>query len=393
MTIYLDCNATTPIDPRVAAEIGRCFAEEWGNAGSQHEFGRRAKHLVHAARERIARVISAKRNEIIFTSGATESNNLAILGLADHGLATGKRHIVSTQIEHKAVLEPLDILQRRGFSRTLVAPEKNGRVTADAILDAIRPDTLLVSVMQVNNETGAIQPIEELADRLLDRDVVLHTDAAQGFGKELTPLRHPRIDLISISGHKIFGPAGVGALMVRRRREREIPLRAILHGGGQELGLRPGTLPVALISGFGLAAELAEAEWSERRAICQEVREQILRALQPLEPAVHTEPGTSLPHVLNLSVPRWDGDEVVEALEGIAAVSTGSACTSVCATASHVLAAMQVPQPELDGAFRISWSHRTDRQQLTIELERMLRILAGAANQAGAGRAETIDEE
>ncbi len=393
MTIYLDCNATTPIDPRVAAEISRCFAEEWGNAGSQHEFGRRAKHLVHSARERIAQILDAKRNEIIFTSGATESNNLAILGLAEHGSSTGKRHIVSTEIEHKAVLEPLEILRRRGFSTTLVPPQRNGRVAVDAIVEAIRPDTLLVSVMHVNNETGAIQPIAELAERLIGRDVVLHTDAAQGFGKELTPLQHPRIDLISISSHKIFGPAGVGALMVRRRRERDIPVCAIMFGGGQELGLRPGTLPVALLSSFGLAAELAEAEWSERRVLCEEIRKQILQALQPLQPIIHTELNASLPHVLNLSVPRWDGDEVVEALEGTAAVSTGSACTTVCATASHVLEAMQVPRPELDGAFRISWSHRTDRRQLTIELARMTRILEGSATQLNAERKAAIVQE
>jgi cysteine desulfurase len=390
MTIYLDCNATTPIDPRVAAEIGRCFAEEWGNAGSQHEFGRRAKHLVHSARERIARILGAKRNEIIFTSGATESNNLAILGLAEHGIASGKRHIVSTQIEHKAVLEPLDILQRRGFCTTLVAPEKNGRVTADAILDAIRPDTLLVCVMQVNNETGAIQPIAEVADRLLDRDVVLHTDAAQGFGKDLPALQHPRIDLISISSHKIFGPAGVGALMVRRRREREIPLSAILHGGGQELGLRPGTLPVALLSGFGLAAELAEAEHTEREAACLEIRQQMLNGLEQLQPVIHTDLIASSPHVLNLSVPGWDGDEVVEALKGVAAVSTGSACTTVCATASHVLAAMLVRPPSLDGAFRISWSHQTDRRQLATALESIVLILKGTPNQLSVERTEAI---
>jgi cysteine desulfurase len=372
MTIYLDCNATTPIDPRVAAEIGRCFAEDWGNAGSQHEFGRRAKQLVQGARERIAHVLAAKRNEIIFTSGATESNNLAILGLADHGVASGKRHIVSTQIEHKAVLEPLDVLRRRGFDVTLVGPERSGLVSADAVIDAIRPDTLLVSIMHVNNETGVIQPIGDIADRLSATDVFLHVDAAQGFGKELASLRHPRLDLISISSHKIFGPVGVGALLVRRQRGRPVPLTALMVGGGQELGLRPGTLPTPLISGFGLAAELAENELPQRRAVCLEIRQQVMSALKPLQPVIHSARDLALPHVLNISVPGMDGDEVVETLAGIAAVSTGSACTTVCATASHVLAAMGVLQPELDGAFRISWSHRTNGEELTMQLTRMV---------------------
>jgi cysteine desulfurase len=378
MTIYLDCNATTPIDPRVAAEVSRCFVEEVGNAGSQHEFGQRAKQLVNTARERIARVIAAKRNEIIFTSGATESNNLAIQGLAAHGITSGKRHIVSTQIEHKAVLEPLEVLKRRGFEITLVPPSRDGCVSAEAVLAAVRSDTLLVSMMHVNNETGALQPVGELAERLAVSEVILHTDAAQGFGKELAALRHPRFDLISLSSHKIFGPVGVGALMVRRRRDRNIPLEPILYGGGQELGLRPGTLPAPLISGFGLAAELAAAECAARNSKCKKLREQILGAFQVLPVRIHTEIERSLPNVVNLSVEGLDGDEVVELLTGTAAVSTGSACTTICATVSHVLAAMQVGQPELNGAFRISWSHRIDPEQLAVELKRMVQILGEA---------------
>ncbi|MDA0834166.1 MAG: aminotransferase class V-fold PLP-dependent enzyme [Planctomycetota bacterium] len=364
MTIYLDCNATTPIDPRVLAEVHRCFVEEIGNAGSPHEYGLRAKQIVHTARDQIARIIAAKRNEIIFTSGATEANNLAILGLFDHGVASGKRHIVSTQIEHKAVLEPLSYMKNRGFDVTLVPPASNGRVNADAILDAVRPDTLLVSMMHVNNETGVIQPVADVAEGLASPDLFLHIDAAQGFGKDLDPLRHPRIDLMSISSHKIFGPVGIGALFVRRRRDRDIPLTPLMHGGGQELGLRPGTLPVPLISGFGLAAELSAAEADARRVACQNIREQIIAGLSPLQPIYHGDEAVSLPHVISVSFSGIDADEVIELLTGVAAVSTGSACTSVCATSSHVLSAMGVAQPELDGAVRISWSHRTESSEL-----------------------------
>jgi cysteine desulfurase len=378
MTLYLDCNATTPLDPRVQAEINRCFSEEWGNAGSPHEFGRRTKYLVHAARDRIARVVAAKKNDIVFTSGATESNNLAILGLAEHGAAIGKRHIVSTQIEHKSVLEPLAMLRKRGFEVTLVPPAKSGRVTAVDVSAALRPDTLLVSMMHVNNETGVIQPIGEIGESLRDADVFFHVDAAQGFGKDIESLRHPRIDLISVSSHKIFGPAGVGAIIVRHRRGHDVPLMPLMFGGGQELGLRPGTLPAALISGFGLAAEVALDECAERQSACRRLRSQIVYAIRSLEPMIHGDPDAALPHVLNVSFPRLEGEQVIELLEGVAAVSTGSACTSVCATSSHVLAAMQVVQPALDGAVRFSWSHRTDPEQLDRALSGIVERLSGA---------------
>ena len=378
MTLYLDYNATTPVDPRVQAEINRCFSEEWGNAGSPHEFGLRAKALVHAARDRIARVVAARRHDVVFTSGATESNNLAILGLADHGLATGKRHIVSTQIEHKAVLEPLAALSRRGFEITLVPPTPAGRVEVEELLAAVRPETLLISIMHVNNETGVIQSIGEIAERLGDCDTKLHIDAAQGFGKEIIPLRHPRIDYISISSHKIFGPAGIGALVVRHRKNRPILLSPLMLGGGQELGLRPGTLPVALISGFGLAAELAHQESGERKKRCEEIRRQILQAILPLHPTIHGNLEFALPHVLNVSFSGLDGEDVVDLLQGIVAVSTGSACTSVCATASHVLAAMHVPQPALDGAVRFSWGHLSTDVQLEETLPRLIDIISKA---------------
>jgi cysteine desulfurase len=364
MTLYLDYNATTPVDRRVQTEMARCFAEEWGNAGSPHEFGERAKSLVHAARDRIARVVAARRHDVVFTSGATESNNLAILGLAAHGQHSGRRHIVSTQIEHKAVLEPLAALKRQGFTVTLVPPERSGRISADAILSAIRPDTRLVSVMHVNNETGVIQPIREIADRLPSPEIRFHVDAAQGFGKELKELTHPRIDFISITSHKIFGPPGVGALICRHRRDRDIPLRPLLQGGGQELGLRPGTLPMPLISGFGLAAELAVTEQADRQRHCRELRAAIYDGLQPLRPVIHGDLDLALPHVLNVSFPGHDGDDVVELLRGVAAVATGSACTSVCATASHVLSAMEIAGADLEGAVRFSWSHLTDRDAL-----------------------------
>ena len=359
MTVYLDCNATTPIDPRVHEAAGQCAEFEYGNAGSPHEFGARAKQLVHRARDQIGAVVGARRHEVIFTSGATESNNLALLGLASHGERVGKRHIVSTQIEHSSVLEPLQALADRGFEITLVPPTAGGWVEAEAVHDAVRDDTLLVSVMQVNNETGVRQPIDEIARLLEKHDVYFHVDAAQGFGKEIFPLRHQRIDLISISGHKIYAPKGIGALVLRRRNRELPPLVPLMHGGGQELGLRPGTLPVPSIVGLGMAAELALAEADERAAVCRRFKEELLDGLAPLNPEIHGDPAQTLPHTVNLSLPGLDAEEVIAAWRGLAAVSNGSACTSACDTASHVLTAMNLPEAQVEGAIRISWCHST----------------------------------
>jgi len=362
LPLYLDCNATTPVDPRVADLMVHIFREEVGNAGSTtHEYGRRAKRRVERAREQVAQVVDARRHEVIFTSGATEANNLALLGLAPYGERAGRRHIVSTQIEHKAVLEPLAELARRGFEVTLVPPYSGGWVEPSAVLEAMRDDTLLVSVMHANNETGILQPVQEIAEKLRTHDVYFHVDAAQGFGKDLPALRHRRIDLISVSGHKIYGPQGVGALVARRRDRKLPPLAPLWFGGGQEFGLRPGTLPVALIAGFGLAAQLALAEAADRASRCAELRQELLAALAPLEPVVHGDVSRSLPHVVNLSLPSLSADMAIELLSQHLAASDGAACTSICPTASHVLSAMRLARDQVEGGIRLSWDHGADR--------------------------------
>ena len=250
MPIYLDCAATTPLDSRVRAEMLRYLDDDFGNAGSRtHAWGLRARAAVERARDQVAAVVGVRRGDVIFTSGATESNNLAILGLA--GAAQDRKHVVSTAIEHHAVLEPLAELGRRGFEITLVSPDSRGIVDPDAVAGAVRPDTVLVSIMHVNNETGVRQPVAEVADRLERSDAYVHVDAAQSFARDIDALRHPRIDLISASAHKINGPKGIGALITRRRGQERPPLQPLMFGGGQERGLRPGTMPVALAAGFG----------------------------------------------------------------------------------------------------------------------------------------------
>lgn len=358
MTVYLDTSATTPVDRRVADEIVHHLVEEYGNAGSRtHEYGQRALQAVKQARRRVATVVDAQEDEVIFTSGATEANNIALLGMAAEGERAGRRHIVSTAIEHKAVLEPLKRLSGQGFDIHLVTPDQYGQVAASDVLNAVRPDTLLVSVMAANNETGVVQPITELCDLLAAHDVWLHVDAAQAFGKELEPLRNERIDLISASGHKLFGPMGVGALVARRRGYRRPPLTPLAVGGGQERGLRPGTLPVPLVAGFGLAAELAVQEHQQRRQACLRYREQVLAGLAPLSPVINGNHHATLPHVLNVSLPAVDSEAVMVAWRGLLAVSNGSACTSASYEPSHVLAAMGLPEDHVRGALRISWSH------------------------------------
>ena len=358
--VYVDCNATTPLEPEVQREMLRFFEEEFGNAGSRtHEFGARAKQAVQKARDQVATLVGAQRDEIVFTSGATEANNLAILGLAELGERSKRRHIISTQIEHKAVLEPLEALKRRGFDVELLAPNSGGWVDAEAVRAALRSDTLLVCVMHANNETGVIQPIDEIAAMLMGHAAYFHVDAAQTFGKIIDTLRNPRIDLLSVSAHKIYGPKGVGALVTRRRGFDRTPLTPIWFGGGQERGLRPGTLPVPLIVALGLAAELALKNHGLRARRCQEFRQELESALMPLGPKFHGDGARVLPHVVNLSFPGLDSEAVMVALKGDIAISNGSACTSASYKPSHVLKAMGLLDEEIMGALRISWCHLT----------------------------------
>ncbi len=357
-TSYLDCCATSPLEPEVLDSMIHYLKEDFGNSGSRtHDYGSRANRAVEKARQQVALVVDCDPAEVIFTSGATESDNMAILGLAAHGAAKGLRHIVSTAIEHKAVLEPLEELGRRGFEITLISPSAEGRVKSQDVLNAVRDDTLLVSVMHANNETGVIQPISEISCGLEDSQAFLHSDAAQTFGKEIDSLRSSRIDLISISGHKIFGPKGIGALIVRRRQGQRPPLRPLMFGGGQERGLRPGTMPVPLAVGFGMAAEIALRDREARVQRCQEFRNQLMDGLAPLNPRIHGDQDHMMPHVINMSFSDIDSEAVMLALKREVAISNGSACTSASYSLSHVLKAMQMSDAEAETATRWSWCH------------------------------------
>ena len=359
LPVYLDCNATTPMEEEVTEAMVSAFRTDFGNAGSRtHRFGTSAAQALRKAREQIAQVVQAEWDNVLFTSGATESNNLALLGLASSPHLKAGRHIISTEIEHKAILEPLEHLKSLGLEVTLVPPEASGVVDPEAIRNALRPETCLVSVAHVNNETGAIQQLDAIADVLSDHAAVLHTDAAQSFGKEFDGLNNLRVDLISVTAHKIYGPKGIGALIVRPS-DRVPRLKPLMFGGGQERGIRPGTVPVPLAVGFGVAAELSLRDRAARRNQYEAFRNTLIQELAPVQPTYHGDIAHTLPNVLNMRFGEIDSEAIMLALKDYAAISNGSACNSNSYEPSHVLKAMKLSDGEADAATRWSWSHRT----------------------------------
>ncbi len=374
MTTYLDCNATTPIAPEVAEIVCKYMIDEFGNSGSRtHEFGMRAKQATELARQKVADIVGVEKNEVLFTSGATESNNIAIFGLRKWAKEQNKKHIITTRIEHKAVLEPIEVLESEGFEITYLDCDESGLVSKEALLNAVKEDTFLVSIMHVNNETGSIQDISGYCDVLEGHDAYFHVDAAQGFGKYSEPLKHNRVDMISVSGHKLYGPKGVGALIVKRRGFKKIPLQPLMYGGGQERGLRPGTLPVALIAGLGEACSLAHKNseiWSQH---CQTLKDEALSAFSEI--GIKVNGRNTAPHVLNFSIPEVNSEAAMVALKGIAAVSNGSACTSSSYTPSHVLTAMGLDEDRIDSAIRMSWCYQTKELPLAEMIEKIKQYL------------------
>ncbi|GAB0112191.1 cysteine desulfurase DndA [Pseudoalteromonas distincta] len=370
MTTYLDMNATAPVLNEVADLVRKMFLDEYGNAGSRtHEFGANAKKSVEKARKQVAEVVDADKSEVIFTSGATESNNIAILGLREFGEQESKKHIITTRIEHKAVLEPIEYLVKNGFEVSFLEVDESGVVDFNNLKQLLREDTLLVSIMHVNNETGSIQPITDICDALELSEAYLHIDAAQSFGKLSDDLKNKRIDLISASGHKVYAPKGVGALIMRKRGFLKPPLKPIMFGGGQEKGLRPGTLAVPLIAGFGLACEIAQKNALAWKKHAQKLKDELIAALNTLDAQYNGE--NTSPFVLNFSVPGINSEAAMVMLKGIAAVSNGSACTSSSYTPSHVLTAMQLDEKRIAGAIRVSWGHMTESLPIAEIVEKL----------------------
>lgn len=358
MPAYLDFCSTTPVDSRVSAVVQHYMETEFGNAGSRtHEYGMIASQAVEEARSHVAEGCGAKSDEVLFTSGATEANNLALLGLGEHARGTGSRHALALAIEHKAVLEPLGALaMTKDVELELVPVGECGWVDPGELADRLRPGTFVVSTMHANNETGVVQPLKDIAEVLRGHPAYWHVDAAQTFCK-IGGLAEKRIDLISVSGHKLYGPMGVGALIARRRGYERPPLTPLMFGGGQERGLRPGTVPVPLVTGLGEACRLALVEQDKRSSACVAERSKATAAFESLEPIYNGDQDLVLPHVMNLSIPGLDAEAAMMILRDLVAISNGSACTSSSYEPSHVLSAMGLASERASGALRVSWSH------------------------------------
>ncbi|MEZ4379721.1 MAG: IscS subfamily cysteine desulfurase [Nannocystaceae bacterium] len=369
--IYLDYAATCPVDPRVVEAMLPCFTDNFGNAASRtHVFGWRGEEAVDAARIEIAKTINADPKEITFTSGATESNNLAIKGIAEY-LADKGRHIVTAVTEHKAVLDTCKYLERRGFEVTYLPVGADGLVDLEELKAALRDDTILVSIMFANNETGVLQPIGAIGKLCKERKILFHTDAVQAFTKVPIDVQALGIDLMSISAHKIYGPKGVGALYVRRRRPR-VRLAPQIHGGGHERGNRSGTLNVPGIVGFGEAARIAREEMAAEQARIFELREHLRRRFVAEIPhsIVNGSLEHHLPGTLNISFAYVEGESLLMGLKDIA-VSSGSACTSASLEPSYVLRAMGLDDELAHSSLRITVGRPTTREELDYLADRV----------------------
>ncbi len=338
LPIYMDYSATTPVDPRVAKAMIPYLTEKFGNPASRsHSFGWVADEAVERAREQVAALVNADPKEIVWTSGATESNNLALKGAANFYADKGK-HIVTVQTEHKAVLDTVRELERQGFSATYLDPEPNGLLDLEKLKAALRPDTTLVSVMLVNNEIGVIQDVATIGEICRERGILFHVDAAQATGKVAIDLQKLKIDLMSFSAHKTYGPKGIGALYVRRKPR--VRLEAQMHGGGHERGFRSGTLPTHQIVGMGEAFRIAREEMATENERIRMLRDRLWKGLSGMEEVyLNGDMEHRVPHNLNVSFNFVEGESLIMAVKDVA-VSSGSACTSASLEPSYVLRAL-----------------------------------------------------
>ncbi len=359
--IYLDNAATTRLDSRVREAMNRIWCEDcFGNAHAKHHFyGSRAVEAVERARKAVATSISAEPGEIVFTSGATEANNLAIKGIANYLRSIGKTHVLTTAIEHKSVLEPINSLRLQGFTVTMLLTKPCGMVTADMVEKALTPQTGLVSIQAVNNETGTVQPLTEIANMLSGRGILFHSDVAQALGKAPFDVKEKALDFATFSAHKIYGPQGIGALFVKK--DHINILEPLLAGGGQELGIRSGTLPVALCAGFGAACSLL----TDDRAYLQRLRLKFLNRIEMLKPVVYgrRDPGGNVPGILNIRFPGIESEVLISVLPGVA-FGVGAACSSTGTRLSHVIMSITGSEQAAKEAIRISFGRYTSESEI-----------------------------
>jgi len=385
--IYLDYNATTPLRPEVLEAMLPHLKEDFGNPSSIHTYGQRAKSALYDAREQVAGLVSASPSEITFTSGGTESDNLAILGVLETGDGS-RRHLVTSTVEHHAVLHTMRALAKKAVKVSYVKVDRNGLVDPDELSATLTPETLLVSIMHANNETGVLQPIAELSRRAHRGGAYFHTDAVQSAGKVPVGVEALGVDLLSVSGHKLYGPKGTGALYVRRG----VKFGRTLHGGGQERGRRPGTENLPGCVGLGRAAELAKRELSAYADSVRALRDKLEVAVLDLIPDVRIN-GQSVPRVVNTTNASFDGVEgetlaIALDLKGCA-VSTGAACSSGSVEPSHVLIAMHLTPERVQGSIRVSLGKYTTAQEVEFFIQALAATVSSVRSQSmrGVGRA------
>lgn len=360
MSTYLDYNASAPIDERVLECMIDVYKNHIGNADSRtHFFGEDTRRIVENARKQVANLFGVKADEVFFTSGATESINIALQGLRDYARESGKNHIITTAIEHKAVLETAKQLENEGFIVDYISPDLSGRIKAEDILNKVTDQTLVVCVMHVNNETGMIQPVKEIGEELDKRGVLFHVDATQSCGKLVEELRMLKYNMLSFSAHKLMGPQGVGALILRKKAYRLPPVKAIMYGGQQEHGIRPGTIPVALVAGCGKACELAATEYRANNEQAKQVKEGFLSVLSESGLSYHINGNQEycVPSTLNICIEGVSSEALMISTKQFCGVSNGSACTSKSYSPSYVLTAMGIPMDQVESSVRISWGH------------------------------------
>lgn len=377
MSIYLDYNASAPIDSRVLDTMIEVYKGPIGNADSRtHNHGDKAREVVEHARGQVADLLGVTTEEVFFTSGSTESNNIAIRGLEKYAEKTRKKHIITSAIEHKAVLETVKAMGKMGFEVDIVNPDLSGRVNADQILSLVRDDTLLVSLMHVNNETGIIQPVKEIGEELAKRKVLFHVDATQSCGKLVEELKQLKYNMLSFSAHKLQGPQGIGVLVLRKNGYRLAPVKAIMYGGQQEHGIRPGTIPVALVAGCGCACEIAAHEYAENRKKIGNLKELVLRLFDEMKLEYHLngDQDHCVSSTINVCILGVMSEALMISSKQYCSISNGSACTSKSYAPSYVLSAMGVPESEIECSVRISWGPDTSADELEKNLRQLIEL-------------------
>ena len=378
MSVYLDYNATAPIDPRVLSTMIDVYQNHIGNADSRtHNHGEQARGIVEKARSQVASLLGVDPTEVFFTSGATESNNIALQGLKLFAEETKKKHIITSSIEHKAVLETAKALSSQGYEVDFLDPDRNGRISAEKVCSSIKDNTLIVSLMHVNNETGIIQPVDDVGDYLMNKGPLFHVDATQSCGKLVEEIRGLKYDMLSFSAHKLMGPQGIGCLVLRKKDYKRPPVRSIMFGGQQENGIRPGTVPVALVAGCGEACALAEKEYKNRNEKTKRIKNILfeLLAQSGLDYRINGSQEWCVSNTVNLCFPGVSSEAVMLLSREYCSISNGSACTSRSYSPSYVLLAMGLSIDQIESSIRVSWGADTDERQFCAEFSSLLAVV------------------